>query len=311
MSELLALHTPQSFPSPLLPCFTPPPQAKQWLTRILYMAHSPFALTLALDSQVVVCTTKLSEWLSIQSALPSRQAKDASRVGSIQQRGGYDVAYNTNFESAKPHCWALLYRHTPATRILLQNWFLRQVERDATGEDQTTLHEVAMRLAARGKLRLARLSSDLVAAAAKATRGAGTSALHIARSTQLLQGHVWLFHLAVKSEASRRLVCAKLNGAAGRRRVLIEPRGKRLHEQVARGEYEAAYSLAEYERLVGSARQIRPPNELMWNCERGRRLPLVYPFKEHTACDMDRSWYTRVEDEAVTRSTSPASSPKL
>lgn len=211
-------------------------------------------------------------------------------------RGGlYDLAYNTNFESGKPHCWALLYRHTPATRMLLRDWFLRQVERDATGEDQTTLYEVATRLAACGQLRLARLSSDLVAAAAKASRGVGTSALRIARSTQMLQGRVWLFHLAIKSEASFRLVCAKLNEAAGRRRVLVEPRGKRLHEQMERGEYAAAYSQAEYERLVGSARQPLPPNKLVWNCGLGRRLPLVYPFERHTACDMDRSWYTRVE----------------
>ena len=87
---------------------------RQWLTRLYYLAHSPFKITWALDSNVYACTPG-----SAQAFLD-----DALR----RELWGYDIATaNQRDGPMYPHNFNLVYRWSDRTSALLRDWFLLQV----------------------------------------------------------------------------------------------------------------------------------------------------------------------------------------
>lgn len=236
-------------------------KTRQWLSRIYYLAHTPFALTLALDGQAVTCTDQLAQILQ-------REERAAP---------WYDLAYNTQQRSSKPHNWALLYRSNPATRALLRDWFVHQVNRDAMGEDQTTLHDVVERALAAGTIRRARLHSDFAAAFAPVTPNAIRP-----RTTQVLTSPARLFHMYVRDQGEAEQVCAKLNAHGARRRVIVQPTARK-HAKFMQQEWVTVLNASHFRAAV-EAEPPAPPNEHVWACAEGSRLPLVYAWEAHSQC---------------------------
>mmetsp|Transcript_17125 Transcript_17125/g.44287 ORF Transcript_17125/g.44287 Transcript_17125/m.44287 type:complete len:415 (-) Transcript_17125:152-1396(-) len=236
-------------------------KTRQWLTRIYYLAHTPFALTLAVDGTVVTCTDKLA-------AILDREERAAP---------WYDLAYNTQQRNAKPHNWAIMYRSNPATRALLRDWFVHQVNRDAMGEDQTTLHDVVGRALAAGTIRRARLHSNFAAAFAPVTANGIRP-----RATQLLTSRAHLFHMYVRDAGEAEVVCAKLNAHSSRRRVIVQPTARK-HAKFMQQEWVPVFNESHF-RSVLNVEPPPAPNQHVWECPQGSQLPFVYPWDAHGRC---------------------------
>ena len=86
---------------------------RQWFTRLYYLAHSPFQITWALDSNVYACT-----YGSAQAFLDDALARDL---------WGFDIATaNQRDGPMYPHNFNLVYRWSPRTSVLMRDWLLLQ-----------------------------------------------------------------------------------------------------------------------------------------------------------------------------------------
>lgn len=96
---------------------------RQWLTRIVYLIHTPFRVTFTFDADSKCCG-------SFQAMF------DRMRATSIDFAFGAS-GFDTN------HPWptggALLYRWTPATKLLLSNWIMEQLFAGVAEDDQGPL----------------------------------------------------------------------------------------------------------------------------------------------------------------------------
>ena len=134
---------------------------RQWLTRLYYLAHSPFEVTWALDSNVICCTEGEAQAF-LDRALATRL-------------WGFDIAHANQRDGVMyPHNFNLLYRWSPAVSALMRDWILLQIERGVASDDQKTLHYAELRHARRdegfshlkSRLRVGQISTQCVAAAA-------------------------------------------------------------------------------------------------------------------------------------------------
>ena len=108
---------------------------RQWLTRLFYLAHSPFKITWALDSNVACCTE-----LSASAFLAG-----AMKTGLW----GYDIAHASQRDGALwPHNFNMVYRWNRVTSSLMRDWFLLQLQRGVATDDQKTLLIAELRLRA-------------------------------------------------------------------------------------------------------------------------------------------------------------------
>ncbi|KAL3933845.1 MAG: hypothetical protein SGPRY_000108 [Prymnesium sp.] len=107
---------------------------RQWLTRLYYMAHSPFYITWALDSNVISC---------------SNGAAQAFLDAALQTNlWGFDIAsgsQNLKSSTLYPHNWNLAYRWGPRTANLMRDWLTLQIRQGVASDDQSTLHMALMR----------------------------------------------------------------------------------------------------------------------------------------------------------------------
>ncbi|KAJ1631320.1 hypothetical protein T492DRAFT_996262 [Pavlovales sp. CCMP2436] len=95
------------------------PVESQALTRIYYLARSPFALTLALEGAAVVC----------------RGGVDALLRAQLTSEPAFDLAYSPRVHQGAPHSTtALLVHANAATRALLRDWFVEHLNADPTGD---------------------------------------------------------------------------------------------------------------------------------------------------------------------------------
>ena len=89
---------------------------RQWLTRLYYMAHSPFEITWALDSNVGTCTPGAAQAF-LDAALQTKL-------------WGYDVAQASQSVLVMyPHNWNIVFRWSPVVSSLMRDWFLLQLRR--------------------------------------------------------------------------------------------------------------------------------------------------------------------------------------
>jgi FkbM family methyltransferase len=95
---------------------------RQWFTRIVYLAHSPYQTTWFLDSHAQVLTTRLEQ------AFSNFERSDIDIATSSSQPNGF---YCHNF--------AILFRWNHRVRNLFIDWILRQLERGISTDDQGPL----------------------------------------------------------------------------------------------------------------------------------------------------------------------------
>jgi len=146
---------------------------RQWLTRLYYLAHSPFEITWALDSNAVSCTPGAAQAF-LDAALATRL-------------WGFDIcqASQAHGKAMYPHNWNIVYRWSSATRALLRDWFLLQIRRGVTFDDQRTLHTAELRSVAAGFLKVGQVSSTFAAAFVPTFDG---------RLTRRIVGRAHIFH---------------------------------------------------------------------------------------------------------------------
>jgi hypothetical protein len=132
---------------------------RQWLTRLYYLAYSPYEVTWALDSNAVSCTEGAAQAF-LDAALGTRL-------------WGFDIIQANQAKGSKmyPHNWNLAYRWSAATRSLLRDWLLLQLRRGVTHDDQKTLHQAELRHVAAGKLRVGQIAAPFATAFLNAQDG--------------------------------------------------------------------------------------------------------------------------------------------
>eukprot|EP00966_Prymnesium_polylepis_P144767 3343028-Prymnesium_polylepis.1 len=90
------------------------------------MAHSPYEITWALDSNVACCT-RLSATAFLQGALATGL-------------WGYDIAHANQRDGAMwPHNFNIVYKWSAPTAAVMRDWFLLQLRRGVATDDQQTL----------------------------------------------------------------------------------------------------------------------------------------------------------------------------
>ncbi|KAJ1637016.1 hypothetical protein T492DRAFT_955643 [Pavlovales sp. CCMP2436] len=273
------------------------------------MALSPFELTLTLDSHTLPCTADDADELAVSEpglggsavgARPWRAGNEVARTlaalpAADSPHRWFDLAFNTFVTSGRPHNWALLYyTRAPAVRALFTDWYLAYLSQGT--DDQGPLEHAARAHARAGRLRLARMHTNLVGAFERVDDYQRSD---WPRVTHVLSGPVLLFHVRYGDEPTRRKLCAMLNAPAQvrRRRVLVQPRGG--HKGLYAHPWPAVFSAAEYRAVTG----YWPPgrghvSELLWSrpvdcggartnsstvsTEGDRREePLLYYFDDH------------------------------
>ena len=126
--------------------------ARQWLTRLYYLALTPFEVTWALDSNTICCTPN--------------SADSFMRAALATKLWGYDMVHASQRDGRLyPHNWNFMYRWTPSTSSVLREWLLLQLRRGVTADDQKTLLVAQMRLRASSiPLRIGQLATPLATA---------------------------------------------------------------------------------------------------------------------------------------------------
>ena len=168
---------------------------RQWLTRLYYIAHSPFELTWALDSNVISCTPGAAQ-VFLQSAL-------------LAKLWGYHIAHasqnvlGSDVSSVMyPHNFNIVFQWSVPTSALMREWFLLTLRNGVTSDDQKTLHIAELRLAFRSGLNVGRIAPPFSAAFYNVlghSNGSVTLRPDRARVTPVLQGPVHVIHTANRS----------------------------------------------------------------------------------------------------------------
>ena len=128
---------------------------RQWLTRLYYIAHSPYEITWVLDSNVASCTPGAAQAF-LQAALAS-------------QLWGYHLAHasqNVLSSLMYPHNFNIILRWSEVTSAVLRDWLLLAMRSGVTSDDQKTLHlaELRQRLQPGAQLRVGRITPEYGAA---------------------------------------------------------------------------------------------------------------------------------------------------
>jgi hypothetical protein len=207
---------------------------RQWLTRITYMARSPFEITLAVDSQALACSPSIYPLLQ-GFATPG----NTTNVFDI----AFNSKYNLNLKNKhvfEPHNWMLLYRWNDRIRDMFELWekFHGMIERRKNGmDDQSTLHKVINKRRLKG-LRVGRFQNNFAVACVERERATDKKR----RATQMLQpGQCHIFHLAIESEEEERTICDLCSRYSDRSRVLV---------QLSRLEYVTVFNQDELDRAT-------------------------------------------------------------
>jgi hypothetical protein len=104
--------------------------SRQWFTRLYYLAHTPFQITMALDSNVVSCTPG---------------AAQAFLDAAVQtELWGYHIAHGSQHVLPRrivPHNWNLAYHWSELTSALLREWLMLQLRQGAAADDQVAARQ--------------------------------------------------------------------------------------------------------------------------------------------------------------------------
>jgi len=195
----------------------PNARPRQWITRLYYMALSPFEVTWALDSNVVCCD-HVTVAAFLQRAYDSRL-------------WGYDIATANQASgpgSYYPHNWNILYRWTPATSSMMRDWLLLQIRRGLAADDQATLFAAEQRQLATGGLRVGQVPTPFAAAFYSAKKPA-----FYPRITRPLSKAAVVLHVGSGNIGAGNEWCARFNDAAGSCRQLWMADGNQVSTLVS------------------------------------------------------------------------------
>lgn len=149
---------------------------RQWLTRLYYLAHSPFKLTWALDSNVLSCSPGAAQrfltaalnsnlWgyhmyaplLLLWKHLPPRHGSPDADLFQPTRVRPFDAplrmrsadcstlcsahaSQNLLSHIMYPHNFNIVYMWGPVTSDLLREWFLTALNEGVASDDQKSLH---------------------------------------------------------------------------------------------------------------------------------------------------------------------------
>ena len=184
---------------------------RQWLTRLYYLAHSPYELTWALDSNVFSCTPFAAQtFLSLahESNLWDYHIAHASQ-NVLGQGKAQDVMY--------PHNFNILFMWGEETSALLRDWLLLQLRQGVSSDDQKTLHLAELRFLRRmgNKFKVGRVVPEYGASFYNVIPSDGQLRSDRARVTPVLQGRVHVIH------STNRSLCEVFNSHTGRERQIM------------------------------------------------------------------------------------------
>ena len=177
---------------------------RQWLTRLYYLAHSPFVITWALDSNVISCTPGAAQAF-LDSALRHHM-------------WGYDIVHSSQGAGSMmyPHNWNILYLWSERTSSLLRDWLLLQMREGVAADDQKTLHVTELRHVAAGLIKVGQLAPPFGTAFFNA-RGNSTL-VRSPRLTRVIVGRAHVIH------SFNRSFCGLINHWSASNASLEEPR---------------------------------------------------------------------------------------
>ena len=194
----------------------PDHMARQWTTRIYYMALSPFEITWALDSNVFACPGSFAP-NAIHSFL---------RTAERTALWGYDIAHaNSNSgQTMFPHCFDMMWRWNERTSNVFRDWLMLMLRRGVATNDQLPLRIAEARLVAathgRG-LAVGQVPTEFAAAMYSATTRSFWP-----RISRELRGPAYLVHgspVVKKGQDSGPELCMRFNDALpGTRRQLFK-----------------------------------------------------------------------------------------
>jgi len=240
----------------------PNQRPRQWATRLYYLAHSPFELTWALDSNIVCCDP--------------RAAARFLRTAEQSRLWGFDIATANQAQGELyPHNWNLMVRWSRATSNLMRDWLLLQFRRGLASDDQGTLFAAMQRQRASGGLRVGQVPTPFAAAFYSPKQGS-----FFPRITRPLTARAVVLHVGSGNGPASEQWCRAFNTDAGTRRQLwIASKGAAL--AALRGARECKEALQESKcpfagvRSIGAARPeesvfqppLRDPQKLAigWN----------------------------------------------
>ncbi|CAM9384105.1 unnamed protein product [Ectocarpus sp. 6 AP-2014] len=239
--------------------------SRQWLTRLEYLARSPYQTTLALDSQALCCAT------DVEDLLKKTRAEEFDLAFAVQ-----------NPDLLAPHNWAILYRKNENTKRLFNRWRVLQIEYSRAGSDQQTLEMAAGSLALQGKLNVSVISENLALATVVYNRTVPT----FPKTSMLIDpGPVHFVHYDAASDEDAEMTCRKLNRHWSLARVVVMPAPFPKSEETGlriESNYKMAYSEYELAEATSTARSGASFfRGLDWANTDGRRGRLVTPWQEH------------------------------
>lgn len=183
----------------------------QTLTRIYYLAHSPYELTWALDSNAVSCVPFAAQAF-LSSALVNRLW--GFRIAHPSQ----DLLSDITIPGGSLN---MVYLWTEETSALLRDWLLLQLRQGVASDDRHTLYMAELRLKERtqGKFRIGKLAPELSASffpiEPEGEPANGTTRPAEARITSVLRGAVSVIH------STQPITCDVINSNASLERQLL------------------------------------------------------------------------------------------
>jgi hypothetical protein len=189
--------------------------SRQWLTRLFYLALSPFELTLEIDSTVTVCSTTLVEELEAE-----RQAKGFDFASQVER-----VSVSQTLKHVvHPHNFALMYFWNPNTIRLLSEWFEIYKDTYNTLDDQKTLSLAIQSPKLAEHVRIAKIKDNFALGFLSPSSCSPPGSK--VRCTRAFAGNVAMFHSydgkRVPAKYKRQL-CNFLNSDSRRRQILFKP----------------------------------------------------------------------------------------
>jgi hypothetical protein len=158
-------------------------ESRQWLTRLYYLAMSPFELTVEIDSTVTVCSTTLVE--DLEAELASKRFDFASQVEYISRPANAPHIVH-------PHNFVLMYFWNANAASLFSAWFDIYKDTYDTLDDQKTLSLALRSPSLPARVRFAKVKDSFamgfLASAVCSSPGSQ------ARCTRAISGKMSMFH---------------------------------------------------------------------------------------------------------------------
>lgn len=194
---------------------------RQWLTRLYYLAHSPFLLTWALDSNVMSCIPDGVSYFLDHAMKSDLWGFDIAHANQAQGISKPPLCSDCILVSlfliefsctctVYPHNWNIIFKWNIRTVNLLRDWLLLQLRRGVSADDQSTLHAAEQRARVAGGIRVGQMPTGV------ATAFYSPTSSFYPRITRVIEGPAYLIHSSPKLAVR---FCKALNDKSTRRQL--------------------------------------------------------------------------------------------